>query len=494
MLVLSDAAAEPTTASQPASKNFLFAVASIVVALIVLRVVLFWVKPFWLDETYSGASVYFESLGSLFKNWIVPDVHPPLYPVFLFVWCKLFGAWDLALRLPSLIFGVGAICVLFFGLRRIIGASSAAIAALVLAAAPNANIYSAEARPYGLVLLLSVLATVFAIRYALTRRKSAAVSFTLAAIALSLTHYFGLLLCCGLFLWLILRDWRNAGALILPCLCFAVAVTPWLVYHFPTLLSKSGGHFWIRRHSIAGDIYVALTGAWGEDRIPNALIFELFVPFIAVLAMRRRAPALCRIAVALFALTAVELAIVVGVARSSPVIVSRYFLVFTPIAAVIAGIMVGPLGRPFCWVYALALPFAVTLPWAASYFRFIPSNTIAWEVPEQRLLKAHAATVIFFLDDPLNIQCSDYQLRRLGEFFFRRGGSNIAVVPISLKSPTLRADIAEEIVGGAKPVAILKPTTPIFGYENHDALLASLAKSYDGDCFTMENSKACIFH
>lgn len=484
---------EPGSAPQAAENGFLFAVAAAIVLLVALRVALFWAKPFWLDETYTGASVYFESLSSLFGNWIKPDVHPPLYPMLLFSWSKIFGPSDFALRAPSFIFGVGAIGVPYFGLRNIIGRQAGSIAALVLAAAPNAIVYSVEARPYSLVLLLAALATVFAIRYALTRRRDAMVAFTLVAILLSLTHYFGLLLCCGLYLWLILRDRRNARALVLPCLCFAVALIPWLAYHLPSILSKGGGNFWIRKHSLVGDIFIGLTGAWGEDLYPNALVFELIVPFIALLAMRRGEAILDRLAAEMLALTLAELAVVVVVSHSSPLAVSRYFLVFTPIAAVIAGIFVGQFSLPFCLTYALALPLVVTLPWADSYLRSSMSQTIAWEKPAQLLIQQRAATLVFLLDDPLNVHCSDYQLRRLGEFFFRRAGSNIRVVPVSLNSPSPEADVARAITSGARPLAVLKPTTPIGTYRNHDALLARLTQSYGGNCSTIERSEICIF-
>lgn len=489
-----DAGTEPGSASQAANNVFLFAVAAAILVLIALRVALFCVKPFWLDETYTGASVYFESLSSLFNNWIKPDVHPPLYPMLVLFWSKIFGASDFALRAPSLVFGVSAISVPYFGLRDVIGRQAAAIAALVLAAAPNAIVYSVEARPYGLVLLLAALATVFAIRYALTRRQNALVAFTLVTILLSLTHYFGLILSCGLYLWLILRDWRNARALVLPCLFFAVALIPWLAYHLPGLRSKGGGNFWIRKHSLAGDIYIGLTGAWGEEFYPNALVFELILPSVALLVMRCGEVALSRLAAEMFALILVELAVVVVVSQSSPLTVSRYFLVFTPLAAVIGGILVGQVSLSLCLTYALALPFVVTLPWANSYLRSNMSQTIAWEKPAQLLMKQQAATLVFLLDDPLNVHCSDYQLRRLGEFFFRRAGSNVKVVPVSLNSPSLEADVARAITSGARPLAVLKPTTPIGAYQNHDALLTRLVRTYGGNCSTIERSETCIFH
>jgi uncharacterized membrane protein len=487
------AGAQPGSTPQAAHNVFLSAVAGAILVLVALRVALFWVKPFWLDETYTGASVYFESLSSLFSNWIKPDVHPPLYPMLLLFWSKIFGASDFALRVPSLIFGAGAIGVPYFGLRDIIGRQAAAIAALVLAVAPNAIVYSVEARPYGLVLLLAALATVFAIRYALTRRQNAIVAFTLVAVLLSLTHYFGLLLCCGLYLWLILRDWRNARALVFPCLFFAVALIPWLAYHLPSLLSKGGGNFWIPRHSLTGDIYISLTGAWGEDLSPNAFVFELIVPIVAALVMRRREVSRSRLAAEMLALTLIELTVVVVVSHSSPLTVSRYFIVFTPIAAVIAGILVGQVSLSLCLTYALALPFVVTLPWADSYLRSNMSQTIAWEKPAQLLMKQQAATLVFLLDDPLNVHCSDYQLRRLGEFFFRRAGSNIKVVPVSLNSLSLETDVARAITSGARPLAVLKPTTPIGSYQNHDAFLTRLARSYGGDCSTIERGETCIF-
>ncbi len=471
--------------------SFLCTVAVAILALTAFRIALFWIKPFWLDETFTAASLYNETLRSLFENWIKPDVHPPLYPILMFFWAKLFGISDIALRVPSFLCGVAAIATLFFGLRGALGTATAAIGALTLAAAPNAITYSVEARPYGLVLLLASLSSVYAVRFALSARRADLIGFSIASILLAFTHYFGLLLSAGLYLWLILRDLRNSPRLLLPCLVFGAVLTPWLAYHLPSLLNKTNGHFWIPQSGLLYDVVTSLGGAWGETGFHNAVWLEAILPFGFAILTRRRDTRLYPIAAALTLLTFVELALIVAISRSTPLLVPRYFLVFTPIAAIVAGILVAPLGGLARLAYALCLPLAVALPWAIDFVHNNRAQTITWEAQARVILDSHPASVVFLLDDPLNTQCSDHQLQRIGEFFFRRAGSTIPVIVVSLKSRSLGTDLARDISAGPKPVVLLAATSRLWSYANHKPVVAHVARG--GLCKLQDNIRVCLF-
>lgn len=493
MLVITDAIITQKDAPTVPRRPYVFLVALIIAVLVGLRIALFFVKPFWLDEVYTGASALSTSVGSLFADWITKDFNPPLYPLLLYFWSKAFGISDVALRLPSLIFGIAAIPVMYFGLRKTIGERQATIAALIVAAAPNAMLYSAEARCYGLVLLLSAVAMVFALRLAVARETSALPGFTLAAIALALTHYFGLAVAGSLYAWLILRDRRNFGLLLVSGFCFSVFVLPWLIYQFPILASRTGGHFWIQPRSIWDSSLAVLGATWGEDKDIRAFGLALVVPLLAAMVTRQSASKISGLGAELLLLLFADLAIIMAISQHTPLIVSRYFLVFTPIAAIVSGIYIGALGRLACLLMTLAVPIVVTLPWAASYIGFEKSWTIAWEEPAQRLVDAQVKSVIFFLDDPVNVQCTPEELRRMGEFFFRRAGSNAQVIPVSMRSPDYAADMEAALASVPHPVAILKPTTLLGYYHNHDDLLAKLAESRGGQCFRQGSTQSCIF-
>ncbi|MGB8278463.1 MAG: glycosyltransferase family 39 protein [Methylovirgula sp.] len=493
MLVITDAIVTQKDAPTVPRRPYVVLVAIVLAALVALRIALFFVKPLWLDEVYSGAAALSPSIGSLFADWISKDIHPPLYLLLLHFWCKAFGVSDVALRLPSLICDIAAIPVMYFGLRKTIGERQATIAALIIATAPNAVLYSAEARSYGLLLLLSAVAMVFALRLAVARERSALPGFTLAAIALALTHYFGLAVAGSLYAWLILRDRRNFGLLLVSSFCFVLFVLPWLIYHFPILAGKTGGHFWIPQENIFESVMLALAGAWGENSDIRAFNLELIMPLIATVVVRQNAHRTTGLGAELLLLLLVDLAILIAISQRTPLIVPRYFLVFTPIAAIVSGIYIGTLGRLACLLMTLAMPIVVTLPWASTYFRVEKSATIAWQEPAQRLVDAKVKSVIFFLDDPVNVQCTPAELRQMGEFFFRRAGSNAEVIPVSMQSPNYAADMEAALASAPRPVAILKPTTLLSNYHNHDGLLSKLAESRGGQCFRQGSTQSCIF-
>ncbi|MEM7357448.1 MAG: glycosyltransferase family 39 protein, partial [Acidobacteriota bacterium] len=119
---------------------------------------------------------------------------PPLYYALVGGVMQLFGESDLAMRLPSAIFGAAAIPMAFCFARALLGPRVAWIAALLLAIHPLHVFYSREARVYPLLLLLT-LATLWALWRALeqsTRRAWAWVCGLLILVCYS--HFYGLFL------------------------------------------------------------------------------------------------------------------------------------------------------------------------------------------------------------------------------------------------------------------------------------------------------------
>ncbi len=109
-------------------------------------------QSLWLDEAITALAVKNNSFIELITKFSPGDFHPPLYYLFLKFWTMFFGFSEVALRMPSVIFGVLAI---FFIYK--IGGKKAAI---LMAVNPLGVYYSQEARMYSLAMLL-VTASVF---------------------------------------------------------------------------------------------------------------------------------------------------------------------------------------------------------------------------------------------------------------------------------------------------------------------------------------------
>lgn len=103
-------------------------------------------QSLWLDEAISVLAVKNYSLTEIVSKFIIGDVHPPFYYLFLKFWTDIFGYSEIAVRMPSVIFGVLTVFLVYK-----IGGKKAA---LFMALNPLAIYYSQEARMYALVMFL----------------------------------------------------------------------------------------------------------------------------------------------------------------------------------------------------------------------------------------------------------------------------------------------------------------------------------------------------
>lgn len=120
-------------------------------------------QSLWHDEvltTLSATAPLSQVIESVERN----ENKPPLYFILMNLWVRAAGLSETALRLPSALFGVAAVAVIYllgrdlFNDRRV-----GLIAALLLALSRYHIAYSQEARTYSLMFLLVLLATWFAV-------------------------------------------------------------------------------------------------------------------------------------------------------------------------------------------------------------------------------------------------------------------------------------------------------------------------------------------
>lgn len=76
-------------------------------------------------------------------------------------WTALFGDSVLSLRLPSILAMAGAAALTGELARRLFGATTGLVAGVLLCLLPNISRYAAEARPYAIVCLFSILSVLF---------------------------------------------------------------------------------------------------------------------------------------------------------------------------------------------------------------------------------------------------------------------------------------------------------------------------------------------
>ena len=166
--------------------------AGLVMAAFGLRIWLGLGLPLWLDESWTAMIATQPNWADFWREvWL--DCNPPLYYAVMALWTGVFGASDLALRLPSLIFAALAIA-LPLGLRVPALSRAAALCFAVLLALWQPGFeMSVDARGYALLLALSVAQLLAYIRLmAAPDRRRAWIWAGLASLA-GLTHYHSLL-------------------------------------------------------------------------------------------------------------------------------------------------------------------------------------------------------------------------------------------------------------------------------------------------------------
>jgi mannosyltransferase len=139
----------------------------IVVALVIVAAAIRFVtissQSFWTDEALTG---YETSLpfGAMIHVVMRVETTPPLYFVLIWVWAKLFGASEVALRSLSALAGIGLVPIAYLCGRQLFNRRAGALAAAFVTFSPFMIWYSQEARAYMLLAFLAGASFLFFLR------------------------------------------------------------------------------------------------------------------------------------------------------------------------------------------------------------------------------------------------------------------------------------------------------------------------------------------
>jgi len=184
------------------------------------------------DELFAYFEVHGRSLAGVFDQLRAPPVAYPteVSPPLFFVLARAADALGdpVALRVPSLLAGTGAIAVVWALGRRAAGELAGLVGAAVLALSPYAIFYSQEARPYALMMLLVALSTLGALGIASGRGRGWWAPYAVAAVGAVYTHYTAIFALAAQAAWLVWVRRDARGPLLALHLGMAVAYLPWL--------------------------------------------------------------------------------------------------------------------------------------------------------------------------------------------------------------------------------------------------------------------------
>src|SRR3990167_7350537 len=118
-------------------------------------------QSLWLDEAINVTFVKNLNLKSLITEYSIGDFHPPLYHILMRGWILLFGTSEFSIRLPSVIFGLATVYVVYLIGRKLFEEKTALIAATLIATSPLHIYYSQEARMYMMAAFLASVSVYF---------------------------------------------------------------------------------------------------------------------------------------------------------------------------------------------------------------------------------------------------------------------------------------------------------------------------------------------
>lgn len=203
---------------------------ALLVAGFCFRLLAAWGKVFWFDEAISLAFAK-QDLSNILTATLA-DNHPPFYYLFLHFWMK-FSQSEFFLRLPSIIFGLISIFLIYLVTEKLFDKKVASVSSLILALSPLHVYFSAETRMYSLWTMLTLAGFYFFLKILSRPKKIYYLIFNILFLISLYTHYFTIFFLLSLDLFLILKRkkyQRIVFGLFFCQVAIGLLFLPWVFY------------------------------------------------------------------------------------------------------------------------------------------------------------------------------------------------------------------------------------------------------------------------
>lgn len=405
-------------------------------AAILIRFLLVYDRPLWLDETFTAAIAAEPSVGAVLHQTLL-DVNAPGYYLLAHAWTSLFSLSNASLRMPSLIVSLIApfLCLVRTpGLEwraRLMWFASVALW-------QQGAMYSYEARCYSLLYFLVIANTLAFMRLVADVRAASVLLWGVTSAAMIFVHYIPIALVGAqalILLWLlrarVLGLWPAAIAL--------APVTVWFFVHLSRIREFTQKDIAWYHYLTAEDVAPLFINVFGALPL---LGIAFFAPMLIFYRLRGGEPQRAAASpmdadgfsgrgpwlAAAAGLGAMLVFVAMGFFR--PSFTPRYLIAFAP-----AYLLFLPL---LCERVSDRLKVAPTLCLALIIGNGLATplsyqvNDLEYQSGAEFLMTRGVRNVAFLWDNPNNQAEAPEQMRKVGGFFFDRKGANVVTTPIRL--------------------------------------------------------------
>lgn len=184
-------------------------------------------QSLWLDETINVLAARDYGFWDFVTRYPVADFHPPLYFAILWVWERLFGISEIAVRVPSVIFGVLTVFLTYLIGKKLFSKKVGLLASLFLSVAPLHVYFSQEARMYSLAAFAAALTSFFLVKL-IKGERWGGVGYVLSVGLLLYSDYLAYLLLPVHLVWVILFQRKMLKSYLFSLVVGAAFILPWL--------------------------------------------------------------------------------------------------------------------------------------------------------------------------------------------------------------------------------------------------------------------------
>jgi hypothetical protein len=208
----------------------------IIVAGALIRVTGLNRQSLWFDEADVVVRAQ-RPLGEVLRTFTAAGENGPVYNLFLWLWIRVAGVSEIAVRFPSAVAGAIAIPLIYMLGKRIAGRTAGLVAAGLLAVNPYHVWYSQEAKMYAFVVVLALLSSLVLIEALNRNTWSTWIPYIVITSLMFYTHVTTVLIFVAqsLFVLATLKTWQgrrrrwliSVAALTLPYI--PIALWAWTV-------------------------------------------------------------------------------------------------------------------------------------------------------------------------------------------------------------------------------------------------------------------------